>query len=39
MLEDVDDPHVPALLFKLWLHKLIDPLLSLEAVLPCVLHP
>ncbi|KAH9986741.1 hypothetical protein BJV74DRAFT_774723 [Russula compacta] len=35
-LEGVDDPHVPASLFKLWLRELVDPLVPSEMYNDCV---
>ncbi|KAH9027308.1 hypothetical protein EDB85DRAFT_2148575 [Lactarius pseudohatsudake] len=35
-LEGVDDPHVPASLFKLWLRELVDPLVPSEMYNDCI---
>ncbi|TDL22630.1 hypothetical protein BD410DRAFT_828384 [Rickenella mellea] len=35
-LEDIDDPHVPASLLKLWLRELCDPLVPDELYNDCV---
>ncbi|KAI0259211.1 hypothetical protein BC834DRAFT_1018360 [Gloeopeniophorella convolvens] len=35
-LEGVDDPHVPASLFKLWLRELVDPLVPAEMYNDCI---
>ncbi|KAN0135437.1 hypothetical protein V8E53_006716 [Lactarius tabidus] len=35
-LEGVDDPHVPASLFKLWLRELVDPLIPSEMYNDCI---
>ncbi|KAI9510925.1 hypothetical protein F5148DRAFT_1175297 [Russula earlei] len=35
-LEGIDDPHVPASLFKLWLRELVDPLVPSEMYNDCI---
>ncbi|KAH9165489.1 hypothetical protein EDB89DRAFT_2076763 [Lactarius sanguifluus] len=35
-LEGVDDPHVPASMFKLWLRELVDPLVPPEMYNDCI---
>ncbi|KAH9040844.1 hypothetical protein EDB84DRAFT_1576937 [Lactarius hengduanensis] len=35
-LEGVDDPHMPASLFKLWLSELVDPLVPSEMYDDCI---
>ena len=35
-LDGIDDPHVPASLFKLWLRELLDPLVPEELYNECV---